>query len=193
MSILSHLGGLFQLGRISAMLDTARVLNYIFSYRARHGISPTIREIQAHFGFRSTCTVQQIINDLVESGALRRMPTKARSIAPAQHVIYLPILGELHHDSPYPTQRRKPQRWLPIDQRVFNIADDESPFSYIAADNWLDVAMIKKGDIMIFSHKTIGRKIFLYRKEGKIIFEKENLRSRRIALIGVIREIIPQT
>jgi len=175
------------------MLDTARILNYICSYRAQHGISPTIREIQAHFGFRSTCTVQQIVNDLVESGALHRMPTKARSIVPAQHVIYLPILGELHHDSPYPTQRRKPQRWLPIDPRVFNITNDEFPFSYIAADNWLDVALIKKGDIMIFSYKTTGRKIFLYKIKGKIIFNKENLKSRCIALIGVIRETIPQT
>jgi len=174
------------------MLDAARILNYICRYRAQHGISPTIREIQTHFGFRSTCTVQHIVNDLVESGALHKMPTKARSIVPAQHVIYLPILGELHHDSPYPTQRGKPQRWVPIDRRVFNITNDESPFGYIAGDNWLDVAMIKKGDIMIFSCKTRGRKIFLHKKEGKIVFTKENVMSRCIALVGVIREIIPQ-
>lgn len=55
-------------------------LDFIRDYIAGHSFPPSIREIQAHFGLRSTKGVKDHIDRLVEYGYLRRMDGAARAL-----------------------------------------------------------------------------------------------------------------
>jgi len=59
------------------------ILDFIRSYRASHGISPTQREIRENFGLSSFGTVQKHLKRLEEKGALAREWNRSRGISPA--------------------------------------------------------------------------------------------------------------
>ena len=59
------------------------ILDFIRTYRATHGISPTQREIREHFGLSSFGTIQKHLKRLEEKGALSREWNRSRGIAPA--------------------------------------------------------------------------------------------------------------
>jgi repressor LexA len=58
------------------------ILDFIRSYRAKHGISPTQREIRETFRLSSFGTVQKHLKRLEEKGALSREWNRSRGIAP---------------------------------------------------------------------------------------------------------------
>ena len=60
------------------------ILDFIRSYRASHGISPTQREIRENFGLSSFGTVQKHLKRLEEKGALAREWNRSRGISPAE-------------------------------------------------------------------------------------------------------------
>jgi repressor LexA len=59
------------------------ILDFIRTYRAAHGISPTQREIRENFGLSSFGTVQKHLKRLEEKGALSREWNRSRGISPA--------------------------------------------------------------------------------------------------------------
>jgi hypothetical protein len=56
-----------------------RILEFIKRYRIQHGYPPTVREIGAAVGVSSPATVHRHLVDLVEIGALERVPRRARA------------------------------------------------------------------------------------------------------------------
>lgn len=60
------------------------ILDFIRSYRAEQGISPTQREIRERFGLASFGTVQKHLKRLEEKGALSREWNRSRGISPAE-------------------------------------------------------------------------------------------------------------
>ena len=60
------------------------ILDFIRSYRAEQGISPTQREIRERFGLSSFGTVQKHLKRLEEKGALSREWNRSRGVAPAE-------------------------------------------------------------------------------------------------------------
>lgn len=64
------------------------VYNYIRDYYDDHGISPTVREIQAALGMSSTSVVAYQIRRLVEEGRL----TKVHQRSAARNVIPTAVL-----------------------------------------------------------------------------------------------------
>jgi repressor LexA len=58
------------------------IVDFIRSYRAEHGISPTQREIREKFHLSSFGTVQKHLKRLEEKGALRREWNRSRGISP---------------------------------------------------------------------------------------------------------------
>jgi repressor LexA len=72
------------------------ILDYIRSYRASHGISPTQREIRETFRLSSFGTVQKHLKRLEEKGALSREWNRSRGIAPKEETggaRGIPLLG----------------------------------------------------------------------------------------------------
>jgi repressor LexA len=59
------------------------ILDFIRSYRAEQGISPTQREIREKFRLSSFGTVQKHLKRLEEKGALSRQWNRSRGISPA--------------------------------------------------------------------------------------------------------------
>ena len=58
------------------------IIDFIRSYRAEHGISPTQREIREEFRLSSFGTVQKHLKRLEEKGALKRDWNRSRGISP---------------------------------------------------------------------------------------------------------------
>jgi repressor LexA len=74
------------------------ILDFIRSYRAEHGISPTQREIRETFQLSSFGTVQKHLKRLEEKGALSREWNRSRGIAPKDEVSAahsVPLLGSV--------------------------------------------------------------------------------------------------
>lgn len=78
------------------------VLDFIEFTRAREGHSPTLREIAAHFGFRSPKAAADHVAALQRKGRLAGSARKARSLHPVspwesmlQPVTHIPIYGSI--------------------------------------------------------------------------------------------------
>jgi repressor LexA len=80
-----------------------QVLEFIKDRLRERGISPSFREIQEHFGYKSIGTVQDHLKALLKKGALFRPdakePRQARGLVPSGHAPseakVLPIYGEI--------------------------------------------------------------------------------------------------
>jgi repressor LexA len=74
------------------------ILDFIRSYRGKHGISPTQREIREAFQLSSFGTVQKHLKRLEEKGALSREWNRSRGIAPTDEPSAargVPLLGQV--------------------------------------------------------------------------------------------------
>jgi repressor LexA len=57
-----------------------QLLDFITKYTAKHGISPSYREIMQSLGYSSVSTVALHIDSLVERGYIAKRPNAARSL-----------------------------------------------------------------------------------------------------------------
>src|SRR5207237_10140214 len=87
--------------RISKIMLTERqrgILEFIQTEQREKGITPSTREIQAHFGFASQTSVMQYLATLERKGFLDRHARKARAlVTPAQkiRITDIPIYGQI--------------------------------------------------------------------------------------------------
>ncbi len=58
----------------------AQVLEFISDHLARHGYPPTVREVAAHFGFRSPRAAHDHVKALQKKGYLRSVPGRSRTL-----------------------------------------------------------------------------------------------------------------
>ena len=75
-----------------------QVLDFIHAQQRETGVSPSLREIQAHFGFASPFAVQRHVDALAEKGALQRLAGKARGLLHPNHhpgsaLMSIPLFG----------------------------------------------------------------------------------------------------
>lgn len=77
-----------------------KLLRYIATHIRQAGHPPTIREIGAAFGFRSTGTVRDHLAALRRKKYLRTLPGKSRGLAPAEWLRGLPVLGRVPAGAP---------------------------------------------------------------------------------------------
>jgi repressor LexA len=59
----------------------ADCLAFIEAFFTREGVTPTMREIIAGLGLKSTSGANRLVNALVERGRIRRLPNRARGLA----------------------------------------------------------------------------------------------------------------
>jgi len=82
-----------------------RIMEFIQSYRAQHGISPTMEEIAVQFSV-TKITIYEHLNQLEGKGAIRREKFRARSIEPLVHVgldrgpLVMPVMGTIESGAP---------------------------------------------------------------------------------------------
>lgn len=79
------------------------VLDYITDYVRENGYSPTQKEIQENFGFKSLGSVQDYIKYLTNGGYLVNDPHSVRGLMPAtvqQNTEEIPLLGNIAAGTP---------------------------------------------------------------------------------------------
>ncbi|HUG42183.1 MAG TPA: transcriptional repressor LexA [Longimicrobiales bacterium] len=57
-----------------------RILDWLIEYVRRHTYQPSIREIGAEFGIKSTKTVSELIQSLADKGWVQRDPSRSRGL-----------------------------------------------------------------------------------------------------------------
>ena len=77
-----------------------QVLDFIEEQQARHGVMPSTREIQEHFGFASQTAAVNHLRGLERRGAIRRQAGKARAVAVVtqlgrERIIDIPHYGRI--------------------------------------------------------------------------------------------------
>lgn len=96
------------MGNATLTSNQRHVLAFIIKDKAKNGSTPSLQEIQAHFGFKAIGTVQDYLKVLEKKGYIQRS-SKARDIeildnagieAPDKETVRLPIVGQVAAGSP---------------------------------------------------------------------------------------------
>lgn len=82
-----------------------QVFDFINTYLAENGISPTIEEIRKKLKLRAVSTIHEHINSLKAKGYLSRSENSARGLTPKKEIksiVEIPILGNIKAGYPLP-------------------------------------------------------------------------------------------
>jgi repressor LexA len=144
-------------GMIKVMLTERQrgVLEFIQNEQREKGITPSTREIQAHFGFASQTSVMQYIATLERKGFLDRHARKARAlITPVQKVRItdIPIYGQIPAGMATLTEQTIDGH-VSLDARSVNASKNGKTFALrVRGDSMID-AHILDGDIVILEDR----------------------------------------
>jgi repressor LexA len=131
------------------------ILEFIQTEQREKGITPSTREIQAHFGFASQTSVMQYIATLERKGFLDRHARKARAlITPVQKVRItdIPIYGQIPAGMATLTEQTI-EGHVSLDTRSVNASKNGRTFALrVRGDSMID-AHILDGDIVILEDR----------------------------------------
>ncbi|MCC5025606.1 MAG: repressor LexA [Candidatus Synoicihabitans palmerolidicus] len=139
------------------------VLDYVQSHRARHDVFPSLREIQAHFGFASPFAVTRHLQALEKKGALSRQPGKARAFTLPNHgaslashdtasLLSIPVFGVIPAGLPTAhTQDYDPDETLSVDPSTLNLPRHTRLFGLRVRDDSMIGANIIEDDIVFLT------------------------------------------
>jgi repressor LexA len=134
-----------------------RVLDFIIAFKQRKGYAPTVKEIAENCGITSLSVVQYHLDQLEQTGLIRRDKNKSRSIntvgeeRSAQEVPLLGVIAAGH-----PIGVPDPETWEGAANRIEVPASmvQGRPHAYaleVRGNSMVD-AMIAEGDIVIMYH-----------------------------------------
>ncbi len=137
-----------------------QVLDFIHTHQRQQGISPSLREIQAHFGFASPFAVQRHVDALAEKGALQRLAGKARGfLHPAHHPgsahVSVPLYGVIPAGLPVDAEQQADRR-ISVDAASLGVPANARLF-----------ALLVQGDSMIGAHIVENDIVFLTPREPR--------------------------
>jgi repressor LexA len=126
------------------------VLEYISTYIGRCSYPPTIREIQANFGLKSTKGVKDHIDRLVEKGFLRRVEGAARALEvvnprQAPSAVSVPLVGRVAAGVPLLAEENI-QEFMALPGRL---ARSEGMFLLRVSGDSMKDAAILDGDMVL--------------------------------------------
>jgi repressor LexA len=137
-----------------------QVLDFIQAHQRRHGVSPSLREIQAHFGLASPFGVQRHVAALEKKGALHRLAGKARGLLhPAHHpgraLLRIPLYGVIPAGRPTDAEQHSDSH-ISIDAASLGLRPDARLF-----------ALRVRGDSMIGANIVEDDLVFLTPREPR--------------------------
>ena len=146
-------------------LRQQEILGYLQLHMRVHGTWPSFREIQAHFGFRSTNAVMGHLRALEKKGHISRVPGQARTFritmdfneenqpAEAWEVVDIPIYGSIAAGYPDGVEPGGEIGRLQIDAETAGIRRSRHAFALkVQGDSMVD-AGIFDGDIVILERR----------------------------------------
>jgi repressor LexA len=134
-----------------------RVLDFIVRRRAERGLSPSSREIQSHFGFRSQTAAMGHLRALEKKGHLTREADTARSWRPTSEatsprLFRLPIYGTIPAGLPTEEEQTS-EECLHIDADSFSLPRGPRVFGLRVRGESMIGAHILPGDIVIMEFR----------------------------------------
>ena len=135
-----------------------QVLDFIQRSQQNEGVAPTVREIAAHFGFRSTNAVTAHVRLLRQKGALASEPGLARSlrvISPLQtlrkRVADIPLFGSI--PAGFADERKQEAKGcVSIDIGTLGIKPSPRTFALEVRGDSMIGRHILDGDVVVVEH-----------------------------------------
>jgi repressor LexA len=131
------------------------ILEFIQTEQREKGITPSTREIQAHFGFASQTSVMQYLATLERKGFLDRHARKARAlITPVQKVRItdIPIYGQIPAGMATLTEQTI-EGHVSLDMRSVNASKNGRTFALRVRGDSMIEAHILDGDLVILEDR----------------------------------------
>ncbi|MES2693245.1 MAG: transcriptional repressor LexA [Verrucomicrobiota bacterium] len=132
-----------------------QVLDFINAHHGQHGVSPSLREIQAHFGLASPFGIKRHVDALTEKGALRRLDGKARGLLPSSHprvgaLAEIPLFGTIPAGLPVEAQQEA-DSFISLDTATLGVRPNTKLFALrVRGDSMID-ASILDGDTVFLT------------------------------------------
>lgn len=138
--------------------DRKRRIYLFVRDRILSGTPPTIREVQAHFGFRAVQSARDHLEALVREGLLDKEPGKARGYRLPAHSPYptvlVPLLGRVQAGA-LTTASEHPDGYLPV-QSARSAQRDELFALRVRGESMRDAAILP-GDVVIVQRQEDAR------------------------------------
>jgi repressor LexA len=128
------------------------VLDFITEYVRENGYSPTQKEIQEHFGFKSLGSVQDYIKYLTSGGYLNNDSHSVRGLMPStvqQHAEDIPLLGNIAAGTPIEAIENTDMISVPTHM----LGKGRHYALKVKGESMID-AGIMDGDVAIIKHQT---------------------------------------
>ena len=133
------------------------VLDFILEFRRDHGCSPSIPEIQRHFGLRSPNGVAGHLHALEAKGAIRRGERGSRWIdipdealpAPASRLHQIPVYGAIPAGAPQHLEQAGAEGCTMIDETTLGFRPQEGCFALRVRGDSMRGAGILDGDMVV--------------------------------------------
>ncbi|MBL8213343.1 MAG: repressor LexA [Bryobacterales bacterium] len=126
------------------------IFDFIVSYRRRHGCSPSIPEIQRHFGIRSPNGVAGHLDALKNKGYIRKGERGSRRIdLNRAETTELPVQGEIAAGYPQATAAGPPEQYISVDESALGFRPKEGSFALRVRGDSMRDAGILPGDLVV--------------------------------------------
>lgn len=133
-----------------------QVLDFINAHHRQHGVAPSLREIQAHFGLASPFGIKRHVDALTEKGALRRLDGKARGLLPSSHprrgaLVEIPLFGTIPAGFAVAAEQQESENYVSIDTVSLGVRPNTKLFALkVRGDSMVD-ASILDGDTVFLT------------------------------------------
>jgi repressor LexA len=132
-----------------------QVLDFIHAHQRQQGVAPSLREIQAHFGFASPFAVQRHVDALAEKGALQRLAGKARGLLhPAHHpgsaLVRIPLYGVIPAGLPVEAVQEADSH-ISVDAASLRVRPNATVFALRVRGDSMTGASILDGDVVFLT------------------------------------------
>lgn len=131
------------------------VLEFIHAHHRQQGVAPSLREIQAHFGFASPFAVQRHVDALTTKGALRKLEGKARGLLPSGQprrgaLAEIPLYGTIPAGLPTATEQ-EPDSYISVDTQSLGVRPNAKLFALKVRGDSMVEASILDGDVVFLT------------------------------------------
>lgn len=147
------------------------VLDFILNFRQQNGCSPSIPEIQRHFGWRSPNGVTGHLQALEAKGAIRRSGRGSRQVdvvnLPPVELLRdrlhpVPMFGTIPAGAPQAREPANPEACAYLDESILGFKPTEGCFALRVRGDSMKEAGILNGDIVVIQPSPAPR-------EGQIV------------------------
>lgn len=168
-----------------AEISRQRILEYIRERIHNGEPSPTVREICAELGFKSTSTVHLYLKQLEEFGAISKSPNQNRTIRlRGEAITQVPLLGTVQAGSPI-LAVEEIQDYIPFrnnkkregDLFALRVRGDSMIDAGIFEGDFIIVeqtSSVQDGEIIVALMEEEATVKRLFRRDGRILLHPEN-------------------